>query len=118
MRCEWDEAKRRKNIAKHGIEIDLSETPELTGEELAAMRPSHEVIPGLHAPRKQRITIRLDQEIVQFFKEQAQDTGASYQSPINAVLRNYVAHVHSRTDLRSLVREIVQEELAHSRQEG
>jgi uncharacterized protein (DUF4415 family) len=35
---------------------------------------------------KQQITLRLDSEVLKFFKK----TGARYQSRINAVLREYV----------------------------
>ena len=39
---------------------------------------------------KQQITLRLDSEILNFFR----DTGARYQSRINAVLREYVKAHH------------------------
>lgn len=40
---------------------------------------------------KQQITLRLDPDVVDFFKKQ----GRGYQSMINAVLRKYVeAHIH------------------------
>ena len=38
------------------------------------------------AENKQQITLRLDSEVLKFFK----NTGARYQSRINAVLREYV----------------------------
>ncbi|QGM93594.1 BrnA antitoxin family protein [Methylocystis rosea] len=37
-------------------------------------------------PRKQAITIRLDQDLIEYFKAQ----GPGYQRRINAVLRSYV----------------------------
>lgn len=37
-------------------------------------------------PTKQQITLRLDAEVLEFFKQ----TGKRYQSRINAVLRSYV----------------------------
>lgn len=37
-------------------------------------------------PNKEKISIRLDQDVVAFFKEQ----GRGYQSRINAVLRSYM----------------------------
>lgn len=46
----------------------------------------------VHLPKpKQSLTIRLDYEIVEWFKEE----GPGYQTKINAVLRSYVkAHPH------------------------
>jgi uncharacterized protein (DUF4415 family) len=40
----------------------------------------------ISAENKQQITLRLDSEVLKFFKK----TGARYQSRINAVLREYV----------------------------
>ena len=37
---------------------------------------------------KQAISIRLDRDIIEFFKR----TGRGYQTKINAVLRSYVQH--------------------------
>ena len=42
------------------------------------------------AANKQQITLRLDSEVLNFFR----DTGARYQSRINAVLREYVKAHH------------------------
>lgn len=45
---------------------------------------------------KQAISIRLDQDILDFFRA----AGPRYQSQINAVLRSYVEHVTSATPPR------------------
>lgn len=42
---------------------------------------------------KQAITIRLDRDVLEFFRA----TGPRYQSQINAVLRSYVDHVVAAT---------------------
>ena len=42
---------------------------------------------------KQAISIRLDRDILEFFRA----TGPRYQSQINAVLRSYVEHVATAT---------------------
>ncbi len=60
-------------------EIDLSDQPELGGDfflnaELRLPRP------------KDKVTIRLDHEVVNYFKAK----GKGYQTRINAVLRQYV----------------------------
>ena len=97
-------------------EIDFSEAPELTDEQLVKMRPSAELFPALALAGKQRITIRLDQEIVDYFKQSAEHSETSYQSLINAALRSFVAQTKKETNLRSLVREVVREELQRAHQ--
>jgi uncharacterized protein (DUF4415 family) len=114
---EWDEAKNRANIAKHGIaryalsrrgspiarkgsatmkkytepltaddaaklpdgEIDYSDIPELDEE---FWQNAELVLP----PSKERITLRLDREVLAYFRR----SGSGYQTRINAVLRAYV----------------------------
>jgi len=49
-------------------------------------------IPGI--PSKEQLTLRLDADIVEWFKSQ----GKGYQTRMNAVLRGYVkAHQHDKT---------------------
>lgn len=62
-------------------EIDTSDIPELDNqfwENATIVKP----------PTKQAISIRLDQDTLEWFKSQ----GKGYQSLINAVLRSYVEH--------------------------
>ncbi|WP_204520222.1 BrnA antitoxin family protein [Silvibacterium dinghuense] len=61
-------------------DIDYSDIPSQAGK--LWTRPGA-LIP---AENKQQITLRLDADIVTFFKE----TGSRYQSRINAVLREYM----------------------------
>jgi uncharacterized protein (DUF4415 family) len=65
-------------------DIDLSDIPELTEEQL-----SRGFRPGLHRPIKMPVTIRLDADVVGWFKEHAGDK--PYQTEINRVLRQHVA---------------------------
>jgi uncharacterized protein (DUF4415 family) len=70
-------------------DIDTTDIPEITDEQWArAFRP------GLHRPIKQPITIRLDADIVGWFKEHAGDK--PYQTEINRVLRQHVANAKRR----------------------
>lgn len=63
------------------------------------------------APGKSRITIRLDNEILAWFRQQVEDEGGgSYQSKINAALRDYIDH-HDEP-LEGILRRVVREELA------
>ena len=78
---------------------DTVDSPELTDEELASMRPAREVLPPeffemvererkargrpvLDKPKKQ-VTLRLDADVVESFRAE----GAGWQSQINATLR-------------------------------
>jgi uncharacterized protein (DUF4415 family) len=61
-------------------------------------------------PGKTRITIRLDNTILAWFREQAHAAGgANYQSLINAVLAQHVAT--AREPLESTLRRVIREEL-------
>ena len=62
-------------------EIDFSENPEATEE---FWKKAKIIFP---APKKKEISIRLDEEILKFFRKK----GSGYQSRTNAVLRAYVA---------------------------
>ena len=59
---------------------DFSDCPILTDEELMKLRPRH---PEYFKPRKQAVQIRLDADVLAWFKAY----GKGYQSKINAVLR-------------------------------
>jgi uncharacterized protein (DUF4415 family) len=93
-------------------EIDLDDVAELTPEQVAALQPSAALIPGLRRPAKKRITIRLDEDVVAFFKEQAEAEDENYQSLINAALREAMLRRRGTYRLRRLIRHIVREELA------
>jgi len=78
------------------------DNPPLSDAELAAMRPASEALPQVVAafrrrrgpgrkPRKQQITLRLDPDIIAFFRS----TGRGWQTRINEVLR---AHVRRHTE--------------------
>jgi len=92
-------------------EIDFSDIPELTEEQLNAMRPTEEVIPGL-AKRSSQVIVPLDREVVNFYLARAEALETDYETLINAVLRDHaVRSVKGDVSLRSLIRTIVLEEL-------
>lgn len=93
-------------------EIDLSDIPELTEEQLASMRPTAELIPALANRGKTRITIQLDDEIITFFKQQAHENHTNYQTLINATLHHFMVQQGQQHVLRAMIKEIVQQELA------
>jgi len=69
---------------------------------LGAVLPS----PG----KKVRITIRLDRDIVDWFRSKVEEQGGgNYQSMLNDALRTYVEH--QEQPLEEILRQIVREEL-------
>lgn len=65
-------------------------------------------------PGKTRITIRLDDDILEWFREQVHAAGGgNYQTLINTLLREYVKH--RREPLEETLRRVVREELSKYR---
>ncbi|MGF1500088.1 MAG: BrnA antitoxin family protein [Elainellaceae cyanobacterium] len=61
-------------------------------------------------PGKTRITIRLDDEVLEWFRDQAHDAGGgNYQTMINEALRQHIQQ--SREPLEETLRRVVREEL-------
>ena len=61
-------------------------------------------------PGKTRITIRLDEDLLQWFKDQVHAAGGgNYQSLINAALREYMDR--KREPLEETLRRVIREEL-------
>ena len=62
-------------------------------------------------PGKTRITIRIDDELLRWFREQVHEAGGgNYQTLINSALREYVEG--KEENLKSTLRSVVREELA------
>jgi uncharacterized protein (DUF4415 family) len=61
-------------------------------------------------PNKIRITIRLDGDIIEYFKKQVHDAGGgNYQTLLNDALHNYI---QSETEpLEDTLRKVIREEL-------
>jgi uncharacterized protein (DUF4415 family) len=75
-------------------DIDLSDTPEITPEMFAKAVVRRGLKP---APNKAQITLRLDSDVLEWFKRQ----GRGYQTRINALLRAYMeAHERETHALR------------------
>jgi len=61
-------------------------------------------------PNKARITIRLDSDLIEHFKNQVNEAGGgNYQTLINNALRDYVES--GKEDLEKRLRKIIREEL-------
>lgn len=64
-------------------------------------------------PGKTRITIRLDEDVLEWFRDQADAAGGgNYQTMINAALREHIAR--STEPLEETLRRVVREELDRS----
>jgi len=106
-------------MSRHDLEqdkttqdIDYSDIPPLTESQLAAMKPLREVLP--QAVSKVRITIRLDADTVQWFKEQVRQAGGgSYQNLVNRALRDYIEQ--QKEPLEDTLRQVLREELVKAR---
>jgi uncharacterized protein (DUF4415 family) len=70
-------------------QIDLSDIPEITEEQWKQARRG-----ALFRPMKQAVTIRLDADVLAWFKEHAK--GRGYQTEINRVLRQHVSEAERR----------------------
>jgi uncharacterized protein (DUF4415 family) len=70
-------------------DIDLSDIPEVTPEMFARAVARKGLKP---VARKQQVTLRLDADVLAWFKAQ----GRGYQTKINALLRAYVEAHRSR----------------------
>jgi len=64
-------------------DIDLSDSPELTPQMFARSVVRRGLKP---VKRKAQLTIRLDQDVLEWFREQ----GPGYQTQINSLLRAYM----------------------------
>jgi uncharacterized protein (DUF4415 family) len=82
-RTDWKRVRALKDN-----QIDFSDTPELTPEMFARAVVRRGLKP---APRKAQLTIRLDSDVLEWYKKQ----GRGYQTRINALLRAYM-QVHPR----------------------
>ncbi len=61
-------------------------------------------------PGKTRITIRIDDDILDWFRARVHDAGGgSYQAMINQALRDHITADHE--DLEDLLRRVVREEV-------
>ena len=69
--------------------IDTADIPEAPVENWTHARRG-----GLYRPLKQPVTIRLDADVLTWFKENA--AGGGYQTEINRVLRRHVAEAAKR----------------------
>jgi uncharacterized protein (DUF4415 family) len=69
--------------------------------------------PVVPSPGKTRITIRLDDDVLEWFKKRVEEAaGGNYQALINQALREHMTH--AREPLEDTLRRVVREELKHA----
>ncbi|MCY3710049.1 MAG: BrnA antitoxin family protein [Caldilineaceae bacterium] len=85
-------------------DIDLSEIPEVTAEQIA--RATLRVGGKSVSRRKVRVNIYLDAEVVAYFKAQA--GGRGYQTLVNEALKESIR----REGIETLLRRVIREELS------
>ena len=92
---QWDPRKAKlsarrspKATQPSDDEIDFSDIPELTEEQLRGAKRVGRPLLGF-APRKE-IHIRIDPEVLENLKKQAKKKGVRYQSLINQILKKAV----------------------------
>jgi len=76
-------AQVKRLVAMPDSDINTVDIPEAPAENWALAKR-----PGLYKPIKKPVTLRLDTDVVSWFKDHAQSGG--YQTEINRVLRRYV----------------------------
>lgn len=82
--------KRVEGKVKHipDTKIDFSDIPELTDEQLSAMKRLGRPLIGL--AKRQLISIRIDPQVLNQIKKRAKKRGQRYQNLINEILANFV----------------------------
>lgn len=64
-------------------------------------------------PGKTRVTIRLDDDVLEWFRDQVDRAGGgNYQTLLNQALRDYMQR--AREPLESTIRRVIREELRHA----
>jgi uncharacterized protein (DUF4415 family) len=79
-------SKRRGSGRRGGISIRAS------AEEPQTRHKTVEEILGLYKPRKRRVTLRLDADVLEWFRE----PGRGYQTRINRALRNLMKQARGK----------------------
>lgn len=96
IKFEWDETKNQINRKKHGIDFQEAKTVFYDDDAIVFDDPEHFLeeerflILGISEYEnyvlKKQITINIDNDTINFFKEQREDSGIPYQTLINLYL--------------------------------
>lgn len=76
-------------------EIDYSDMPELTNEQIANFKKGKEVFRFMNSehyrPKKEQVTVRLDSDVLAWLKQD----GRGYQTRLNDLLRQMMVNNHA-----------------------
>ena len=81
-----DEERIKKLKKKKDKDIDFSDMPELTQEQLARFVPAKLLNRSLYRPVKVPVKINYDADVIEWFRS----FGKGYQTKMNAALREYM----------------------------
>ena len=70
--------------------------------------------PVIASPGKTRITIMLDDDVIETFRSRADDGGTGYQTLINATLREAISGAKAKPLTVATLRRVLREELQTS----
>jgi uncharacterized protein (DUF4415 family) len=87
MSKDDDQARRLARLATVSAEPDTSDIPEAPSGAWASAE-----VGRFYRPRKEAVTIRLDADVLDWFRQSA--GGRGYQTAINAALRDFVSKGH------------------------
>ncbi len=93
MKKKFNKAERDMLVRLQALpdsEIDTGDIPEAPSKNWRLARRGY-----LYKPVKQPVTIRIDADVLAWFKEKAE--GQGYQTEINRVLRHHVTRVERRS---------------------
>ena len=81
-----DEARLKKLREMKDEDIDLSDMPALTQEQLARFVPAKLLNRGIYRPKKVPIKVNYDADVIEWFRS----FGKGYQTRMNSALREYM----------------------------
>lgn len=125
MEFQFDPAKAAGNLRKHGVSFADAES--LFSDPLAPrrqryahMRPEYDFSKGKRGAitptkGKTRITIYIDDTVLEEFRTRAEKAGGGYQTMINEALKAHLAEGDERPLTASVLREVIREELPSTR---
>lgn len=110
---EWDEAKARTNLRKHGVDF-ADVTPVFREGAMTELRDKYDFSKGKRgpvlpiSPGKTRITIRVDNAVLDWFRAKVHRArGGSYQTLMNGALHEHI----DRQSLEQTLRRVLKDEL-------
>jgi uncharacterized protein (DUF4415 family) len=103
---EWDPSKDAGNLREHGVRFAVRQKTQMKRQYDFSKARRGPVVPA--TPGKTRITIRLDNDVIEHFQALVDRAGGgNYQTLINDALREYIRGARLEKVVRRAVREEV-----------